>query len=242
MRNYRIYSFYLFLMLAVGSHLSFSQGNINAMEYFIDDQDLGIGANPIVPITAGATISESFTIPTSGLSVGFHTVYFRVQDLGLQWSISESRSFYVSSSDLTTQANVIEVEYSIDIDPGIGSGTSLGAFASTSIDFNSIIPTSALSTGFHTFYTRSLDSDGTWGNLESRVFYISESDLTTTANIVELRYYIDTDPGFGNGTTIPITTSINIDVSTVISTASLSAGYHTIYIRALDDDGIWSDL
>jgi len=234
----------LFSCLILGgiSTRSMAQGNINAMEYFIDDQDLGVGANPTIPITGGATVTESFTITTSGLSVGFHTVYFRVQDLGGQWSISNSRNFYVSASNLTTQANIVDVEYYIDNDPGVGGATSLGVFSSTTVNLTPTIPTSALPAGFHTINTRALDSDGIWGDLESRSFYISESDLTTQANIVDVEYYIDTDLGVGANTSLGPFSSTTVNLTPTIPTSGLPAGFHTINTRALDSDGTWGDL
>jgi len=232
----------LSLMLLGVSTVSIAQGDINAMEYFIDDGDLGVGANSPILITNGAVVTESFVLPTSGLSVGFHTVYFRVQDVGGQWSVSNSRSFYVSASNLTTQANIVDVEYFIDNDLGVGAGTSLGPFSSTTVNLTPTIPTSGLSAGFHTINTRALDSDGFWGDLESRSFYISPSDLTTTANIVEVRYYFDIDPGFGNGTLIPITVGPNISATTTANTSALPAGHHTLHVRSLDSDGVWSEI
>ncbi len=228
------------LLLSIESSLA--QGDIDAMEYFIDSGDLGVGLNTAVPITGGANISESFIVPTSALSPGFHTVYFRVRDLGGQWSIQNSRNFFISPSNLTTQANISNVEYFIDTDPGYGAGISLGAFSTSTVSINTTLPTSALSTGFHVLFIRALDNDGIWGSLEFRPFFISESDLSTTANIVELRYYIDSDPGYGNGSLIPITTSTTIDVSPTLSTSALSAGYHVLHIRSLDSDGLWSEI
>lgn len=221
----------------------FAQANIIKVEYFIDT-DPGVGAaTPIPPaIIPNTIISESFLVPTSALTVGFHTVYFRTQDENLVWGVPESRSFYVSASNLTTQANIVDVEYFIDTDPGYGNGTSLGAFSSATLTLNPTIPTGGLPAGFHVFYTRSLDSDGVWGNLESRSFYVSQSDLTSTATIVETRYYIDTDPGYGNGTLISITTGTTINVSTTIPTSALLDGHHVLHIRSLDSDGVWSEM
>ena len=178
--NWLVRRIFFSLLLLIGIELvTHAQGNINAMEYFIDNGDLGVGANTSIPITNGATISESFVIPKADFpGIGFHTIYFRIQDAGGQWSLSESRSFYVSESNLTTQADIVNVEYFIDTDPGSGSGISLGAFASNTVTLNPIIPTNGLPTGFHVLYTRSLDSDGIWSNLESRSFYISQSDCS----------------------------------------------------------------
>jgi hypothetical protein len=171
-----------------------AQANIQQIEYFIDT-DPGIGAGTSLPITVSTDVVVNDIISTSALPTGFHTFYTRSQDSDGIWGNLESRSFYVSPSNLITQATITALEYYIDTDPGIGAGTSLPITVSTDVVVNDIISTSALPTGFHTFYTRSQDSDGIWGNLESRSFYVSPSNLTTQATITALEYYIDTDPG-----------------------------------------------
>jgi gliding motility-associated-like protein len=235
------YSALILLLVAGVGNRAIAQLDIVAMEYFIDT-DPGVGGGTAVPVTIGTKIDESFVIPASALPVGFHTVYIRVKDVSDVWSISESRTFYISASDLTKQANITAVEYFIDSDPGYGAGTSLPLTAATSVDLNPIIPTSSLSAGFHVLYVRSLDSDGFWGDLESRSFYISTSDLTTQADITAMEYYIDTDPGYGSGISVPVTAAKTIDISPTITASALPAGHHVLYIRAQDQDGFWSEI
>ena len=231
-------------ILLVGGWGYFAQAQvIDDMEYFIDDGDLGVGSNPKVAISPGATITESFTVPTAALSVGFHTIYFRTHEqISDLWSISESRSFYISASNSTTQASIIDVEYFIDADPGYGAGTRLSPAAATTVTLTPTIPAATLPPGFHTLYIRSLDSDGIWGVMESRSFYVSPSDLTTQANIVDVEYFIDSDPGYGAATSLGPFAATTVNFSLVIATSVLPAGFHTLYIRALDSDGVWGDL
>ncbi|MEO5890958.1 MAG: T9SS type A sorting domain-containing protein [Ferruginibacter sp.] len=57
-------------------------------------------------------------------------------------------------------------------------------------------------------------------------------------NITAAEYFIDIDPGFGNGT--PITVSPSVDISNINFSANISAladGYHVLFIRSKDD---WS--
>lgn len=241
MKKLVTYCFLSILVLTCSKRLSFAQVDIIAMEYFIDNGDLGVGANTPIPITAGASILESFSVPTNTLSVGFHTLYIRVQDFGGEWSLQESRSFYVNPSNLTVQANVSTVEYFIDTDPGYGNGTSLGSFSTTDVTIDVTIPTSSLSAGFHILYIRAQDSDGIWGNLEYRSFYVNQSGLTTQANVVDIEYFIDTDPGYGNGTSLGSFSSTDLTINATILTSSLSAGNHILYTRAQDSDGVWSE-
>lgn len=59
-------------------------------------------------------------------------------------------------------------------------------------------------------------------------------------SVTELEYFFDTDPGFGNGTSISVTEvngEVNYDGS--IMTSSLSRGLHTLFIRAKNSDDEW---
>ncbi len=72
---------------------------------------------------------------------------------------------------------------------------------------------------------------------------LTMSFLITTArsqNITAAEYFIDTDPGAGNGTAITISTPGDIvNFTASISTASLSAGFHFAGIRVKDVNGKW---
>ena len=57
--------------------------------------------------------------------------------------------------------------------------------------------------------------------------------------IVAMEYYIDSDPGTGNGTAITITSSVNQDVDITIGTSGLSIGFHELVVRARYSDGTW---
>src|SRR5258705_9636987 len=59
-------------------------------------------------------------------------------------------------------------------------------------------------------------------------------------NITAAEYFIDTDPGVGNGVAITVSTQgaiVNFTAS--VSTASLSAGFHFLAIRVKDANGVW---
>ncbi len=59
-------------------------------------------------------------------------------------------------------------------------------------------------------------------------------------NITKAEYFIDTDPGVGAGTDIPITPADSISVDFSFSTGSLSHGYHWIFIRVKDENNSWN--
>src|SRR3990172_5604202 len=62
------------------------------------------------------------------------------------------------------------------------------------------------------------------------------------ATITAREYFIDTDPGEGNG--VPIVLPVGSDTSfrvnlSGISTDNLAAGSHLLYVRAMDSEGVW---
>ena len=69
------------------------------------------------------------------------------------------------------------------------------------------------------------------------------SSVATQAqtNIVRAEYFINEDPGFGLAIPIDIGpgTTPSIDVNFTAVTDTLSPGYHSIYIRTLDELGVW---
>ncbi|MFN0217052.1 MAG: LamG-like jellyroll fold domain-containing protein [Saprospiraceae bacterium] len=58
--------------------------------------------------------------------------------------------------------------------------------------------------------------------------------------ITALEYYIDSDPGIGNGAAIPVTSSSSINETFTITIPTLSTGFHNLFIRAKDQNNAWS--
>jgi len=58
--------------------------------------------------------------------------------------------------------------------------------------------------------------------------------------IVKVEYFFDTDPGYGNGTPLEVTTGEEIILDQVIPVNSLTEGIHIFYVRTCDDEGRWS--
>ncbi len=60
-------------------------------------------------------------------------------------------------------------------------------------------------------------------------------------NILQVEYFVDTDPGPGNATVIAITPATAISNQTfLVNTAGFSEGLHTLVLRAKDANGTWS--
>jgi hypothetical protein len=129
---------------------------------------------------------------------------------------------------------ITHAEYYIDTDPGIGQATPIsGITSSDSIThvFNITIPIH-LSSGRHLLYTRTFSNTGKVSLAEPQVFYV-------TAALSQIEYYIDTDPGIGNGTLInTASTSDSLSLNTNITLPPLLApGTHTLHTRSIATNG-----
>ena len=55
-----------------------------------------------------------------------------------------------------------------------------------------------------------------------------------------LEYYLDNDPGYGQGTSVSITTGTDLTADFNVPMDAVSAGPHTLYVRGKDEDGRWT--
>ncbi len=62
----------------------------------------------------------------------------------------------------------------------------------------------------------------------------------TGQQIVRAEYFVDVDPGYGNGTGFTVTPGTNIETTVNIPLAGLEPGMHNLYARIRDDNGAWS--
>jgi hypothetical protein len=225
-----------------GIYISSSTANasdIGAAEFFVDSDPGAGNATPIAPITNGSTVSFAVPVATGALTQGFHIVAIRTKDNGGQWGLYESRGFYISTST-GNAPDITAAEFFVDTDPGVGNGTAITPISNgNTVSFATPIPTTSLATGFHFLAIRTRDINGQWGLYESRGFYISTS-TGNAPDITAAEFFVDTDPGVGNGTAItPISSGNTVSFTTPIATTSLAPGFHFLAIRTKDNNGQW---
>ncbi|GAA4233311.1 hypothetical protein GCM10022291_09990 [Postechiella marina] len=232
MKKYKIlYGFVFFCYLGIGQ-------NVTKVGYFFNT-DLGVGTETIINADSNTgTLTQSLSIPTNTLPEGFNSLYVRTQNSDGNWGLYDRKVFYLKS--LSTSF-ISAAEYFFDVDRGVGNETALvidNKAEQTSQIYT--ISTTGLSDGFHSFYLRTQDNDGNWGIYDRRLIYIKEFDFSLH-EVIKAEYFIDTDPGVGNGTSITFTdaaqTSQTLDVST---SNSLANGEHLFYVRVQDSNGDWS--
>jgi hypothetical protein len=209
---------------------------ITAAEFFLDI-DPGVGNGTPIAITPGSNVPFTVVIPTGSLTNGFHFLAIRTKDADGKWGLFETRGFFITSSTVNA-GNITAAEYFIDADPGVGNGIAIPVTAGTTVNFNIAVPTTSLANGFHFLAIRTQDADGKWGLFETRGFYISTATVNA-ADIVAAEFFVDTDPGLGNGTAITVTPGSSVAFVATVPTASLTPGFHFLAIRTQGSDGIW---
>jgi len=214
-------------------------------EYFYDT-DPGTGNGEPIAITAAQQINDlttTLTINGAALTPGLHRLYIRTKDAAGVWSLNNSVIFsnavvvpYPASPAIP---NLVKAEYYIDADPGAGNGAEITLPASDNVSgFTVAIPLNGFSAGIHMLYIRVLDASGKWSLTNYSLFNNSISTPYPTAPapapaMSQAEYYLDTDPGFGAGTSIsfPATTDL-VNYSFDIPLGAVTQGRHTIYIRS----------
>lgn len=214
--------------------------NVTEIEYFFDT-DPGFGNGTSIDVTSPAfTISEASLTVTSGLAGGFHRLYVRVKSSAGLWSMPYGYLIYIDSIG-NTVSQVTALEYYWDSDPGYGLGTSITISSPSSlVDVMDVVPTSSLTTGFHQLYIRAQDENSRWGIAESRLVYIDASLGAVKDSVEQLEYYWDIDPGYGLGAIISIASpDTTVSVQDLLTTDTLSTGFHNLFVRAKSVAGIW---
>lgn len=225
--------FLVFILFGVSTQ---SQ-NITAAEYFYN-ADPGIGNGTSLTVNSNSGIlNQTFSIPTGSLSDGFHSLYIRTFNSENNWSHYDRQVFYLKSFNTFS---ITDAEYFFNSDPGVGNGTALSVNSNSGqLSQAFSIPTTSLSEGFHSLYLRTQNNNGDWSLYDRQIFYIKDFDLTPD-EVSSAEYFIDMDPGVGNGTSIVFGDASQTTQTLNIDSTGLADGDHLFYVRVQDSNGDWS--
>ena len=141
--------------------------------------------------------------------------------------------------------NISRAEYFVDADPGLGNGTAIPLTPGADVSgLTFTVNLSTLAMGFHRLSTRTQDVSGVWSLTNTKSFYYQGATGTTPplANITKAEYFIDAEPGLGNGVNIPVATP-GTDVgglTFMVDLTALTAGFHRLSTRTRDTNNVWS--
>lgn len=147
--------------------------------------------------------------------------------------------YFMGISILAVGQNVTQIEYFIDVDAGFGKNTLVNVTPSEDGNFPLNVNISNASPGLHKLYLRIKDNDGKWSQTSRRTFEVLK---TAAKNIITGgEYFFDTDPGFGNATSIIVSPNDSSIMQNFTATVTgLQPGYHKLYGRFKDLYGDWS--
>ncbi|HEX8504661.1 MAG TPA: hypothetical protein VF630_04770, partial [Hymenobacter sp.] len=240
------------LLVAVAGAVAPAQAQtapaFDRVEYFFDtDPGFGQGTAVALPGAPGTTLAAlPFTADLAPLSAGFHTLFVRSRAGANNWSQTYRQILYKepAATSIAPPANLAAVEYFVDTDPGYGQGSSAaisgGSTNATGVAFS--LSLGAVPAGFHTLYYRVRDAANKWSQTHSRLFYVDDPAVAAVPNLNKAEYYVDTDPGYGAGTDVPIATpaatlpSLNL----LADLSGLPDGPHRIFVRVRDANNRWS--
>ncbi|HNT52812.1 MAG TPA: hypothetical protein PKH19_05365 [Candidatus Syntrophosphaera sp.] len=214
-------------------------GTVSRIEYYFDaDPGLGQGT----PLYTRNTVSLDQLISTAVLEEGFHRLYVRAKNAAGQWGMPQKTTFFIpfpSSGPPPPYGTVARIEYYFDTDPGQGLGTQI--YARNAVDINQLIATTSLEPGFHRIFVRAKSASGQWGMPQRYTFYIPLSIEPTGPykNITHIEYFVDSDPGFGNGTVVSVPPGSNLNIDIPIDMSNVEHGNRTLYLRAKTSSGAW---
>lgn len=213
--------------------------DITQAEYYIDT-DPGFGNGTPIDISAGADVAVGFTADLSAVDDGIHILYVRARDDSGTWSLSLSHLFLKAKIETDPALDITAMEYFIDHDPGFGAAVPVAFSSAPDINLGFTAGLNGLDTGLHFLNVRAQDASGVWSLLRTVPFLKTPAAADPLPNIVRTEYYIDNDPGFGNGTTVTPASGPDQTLSFSVDLNGLDYGFHTLYTRSRDTGGHWS--
>jgi hypothetical protein len=207
-------------------------------EYFVGS-DPGPGNGTAISLIADNTVSLTSSVPTSSLNFGIQRISVRSKSSSGIWSNTKSRVFVLNETGNNPLQEIIAAEYFIDTDPGPGMGTSIDINAGTSISLESLVPTN-IATGFHKLAVRTMSTAGVWSSTKSRMFVVNVDNSNPIEEIDAAEFFLNTDPGAGQGTPIDLTQSTSVSLQSSVP-LNVPTGVYKICIRTHSTSGLWSN-
>lgn len=148
--------------------------------------------------------------------------------------------FVMFLASLAFSQSIRQLEYFIDTDPGIGSGIQIPVGAGSDQTINFVADLSAISAGHHTLYIRGRNLANKWSLCSFRSFYKEQLRDSLLKQLVRIEYFIDSDPGIGQGAAIEFTQGYDVTRDIILDITNTGPGQHTIYFRGMTANGQWS--
>lgn len=216
--------------------------NLSKVEYFFDN-DPGFGLATAANLSGtsyGLDTKIDIDLAPHNLNQGVHLLGVRVRDSENQWSLTHSRPFLVLGVGAGISESVTQVQYfydslktdqtnlvTVSANPGAGDQIALPLAMN-------------LPQGVHTIGVRVKDNTGRYSLFHTRPFLVLGVGTGTSQAISKVEYFLDADPGYGNGTQVAYSANGDGATQIMIDLNAVPAGVHTVFVRVQDNGGRWS--
>jgi hypothetical protein len=209
---------------------------VTRYEYRIDN-----GSWNAVDIPDAAMANIVREIPTAGLTFGLHRLDMRpADDLNRTGAVTNGYFFIVDTANPPVARLVTQIQYWFNSN----SPTILDLTDSPSVNLDQVLATAGLPIGLNRLSLQAIDDLGRLGPVTSNNLIVtSPFGPGAPRTVAAAEYFMNADPGAGNGVSIPLPVDGVFDenqeeVAAVIT--GLPIGLHLVGIRTQDDAGRWS--
>lgn len=216
---------------------SASSALVTEVEYWFDQQ-----APTLVDVPDGNLVNLNFLLATTSLDIGLHHLFVRTHSNDSTWGAPTAVLLAVHPDLAPVPLLVSQAEYWFDDDPS----TVVDLPDANPVNLDYLLPTAGLEIGLHRYSIRILDENGRWGMPHSAFLIVSSPfDEPQVRTLTAAEYFVNVDPGPGNGVPIPLPEDDVWDEgeeSTLTVLTGLPSGYHRFGLRVRDDLGRWSPV
>ena len=200
------------------------------IRYWIDSDTIASAEQPI----GGESID--LTISIANQAAGRHAFNCQIQGSNGTWTPTYTYDFTIAQQRDTLSHEPTTAEYFFDSDPGYGKGIPLHEVHNDTLHL--ALSVEGLTAGPHILYVRAADNGGQWSATVAHPLFVSP---VAHRQFERMEYFFDdADPGFGKA--MPLA-DFSPDMDSLVSqlhSEALLPGSHTVSIRGLQADGLWT--
>jgi uncharacterized membrane protein YciS (DUF1049 family) len=225
----------IFIILAIFA-MSFTVGaqqQLTTGEYWFDSN---YNSRTSLQVTPAAGFLINSGIDCNALGTGLHVINLRFRQTGGQWSGTTSQLFLK-----TPQAganSITDCEYWLD--NNYSGRVSLELAPSTTLNLQTAIEFSGISTGVHMFNIRFRQSNGSWSSVSSQTFMKVPPETGSDSQITLCEYWLD--DSYETKVSQPVSPTGNFTLISGIDFSAVAEGNHEFNIRFKQSNGAWSSV
>ena len=206
-------------------------------EYWLDSNYATRISNIISP-QVQLNINSSFTLPPT--SPGIHSLHLRAKDNAEYYSAVVSQIIDVLPT--TPPSDTIKItEYDYWFDNNYGAVQLVPVSNQQSYILLGSLSLPGLSSGMHSIHLRFLQNNGLYSSVVSQLITVlPTAPPSDTIKITEYDYWFDNN--YGSVQTVPVTNQQSYILLGNLSLPGLSSGIHSIHLRFLQSNGLYSSV